>query len=202
MKDINDIPQPSIAKQRMEYIQGGDRPDNEFKLNKSGVMGFLNSLNPLQLASETIVQLAHYKYRIKVLETEQRRIDGEVHLRHQQIDADLTLALQILDDRRSTLHLSLEGTLKDLEQVHIEKKRIIDCIDNLIANISNPTLSSEEKQLSYATMTILTDSLKVMGEQSSVKLDVIAKNTQKALEAMPNINLSLTFKRECICYLS
>jgi hypothetical protein len=40
---------------------------------------------------------------------------------------------------------------------------------------------------------MFTESLKGIGEQSIVKLDLIAKNTQKALEAMPRSELILTF---------
>lgn len=92
--------------------------------------------------------------------------------------------------------MALEVVSRDLEHTHIEKKRILDCMDNLVGNISNPELSSEEKQLSHATMSILSDSLKYMGEQSTVKLDLIAKNTQKALEAMPRSDLLLSFSGE------
>ena len=92
--------------------------------------------------------------------------------------------------------MALDVVTKDIEHTHLEKKRILDCIDNLVANISDPALSSEEKQLSHSTMSILSESLRTMGEQSTVKLDLIAKNTQKALEAMPRSDRILTFSEE------
>jgi hypothetical protein len=193
MKDINPPIKPSKTKGKLiQDIKSG----SELDLKKSGVMGFLSSLNPLQFASETIAQLAHYKHQVKVLETEQKRIEAEANIRHHQIDAALKAGLQLLEERRIALQMALEVVSKDLEHTHIEKKRILDCMDNLVANISNPELSSEEKQLSHATISIFSDSLKSMGEQSTVKLDLIAKNTQKALEAMPRSDLLLSFSGE------
>ncbi len=193
MKDINPPIQSSKVKGKLiQDIKSGTQLD----LNKSGVMGFLSSLNPLQFASETIAQLAHYKHQVKILETEQKRINAEANIRHHQIDAALKAGLKLLDERRYALQMALEVVSRDLEHTHIEKKRVLDCMDNLVANISNPELSSEEKQLSHATISILSDSLKHMGEQSTVKLDLIAKNTQKALEAMPRSDLLLTFSGE------
>ena len=166
---------------------------SSLKFDKSGVMGFVQSLNPLQFVSENIAQLAHYKYQIKVLETQQLRINKEAEIRYHQIDAALKAGLTILEERRYALQKSIEVVAKDLENTHIERKRVLDCMDNLINNISDPNLSSEEKQLSHSTMSILSESLKTMGEQSTVKLDLIAKNTQKALEALPRSEMILTF---------
>lgn len=195
MKDVTPPPKPSTPKGKGKLIQDVNT-GKQLEFDKSGVMGFLKSLNPLQFASETIAQLAHYKHQVKILETEQKRIDAEANIRHKQIDAALKAGLQLLDERRNALQMALEVVTKDLEHTHLEKKRVLDCIDNLVANISDPNLSSEEKQLSHATMSILSESLKTMGEQSTVKLDLIAKNTQKALEAMPRSDLILTFSEE------
>ncbi|MAY13738.1 MAG: hypothetical protein CMI06_00200 [Oceanospirillaceae bacterium] len=195
MKDVNPPPKATTPKGKGKLISDVNT-GKQLEFDKSGVMGFLKSLNPLQFASEAIAQLAHYKHQVKILETEQKRIDAEANIRHHQIDSALKAGLQLLDERRNALQMALEVVTKDLEHTHLEKKRVLDCIDNLVANISDPELSSEEKQLSHATMSILSDSLKIMGEQSTVKLDLIAKNTQKALEAMPRSDLILTFSEE------
>lgn len=195
MKDVNLPPKLTTPKGKGKLIQDVNT-GRQLKFDKSGVLGFFKSLNPLQFASETIAQLAHYKHQVKILETEQKRIDAEASIRHKQIDSALEAGLKLLDERRNALQMALEVVSKDLEHTHIEKQRILDCIDNLVANISNPELSSEEKQLSHATMSILTESLKTMGEQGIVKLDLIAKNTQKALEAMPRSDLLLTFTED------
>ncbi|WP_146749208.1 hypothetical protein [Paracidovorax anthurii] len=163
------------------------------EFDRNGFMGFMKSLNPLQFASETIAQLVYYKHQVKILETEQERIEAEAGIRHHQIDAALRAGLQLLEERRVALHMALQVVSRDLENSHLEKKRILDCIDNLVKNISDPDLSLEEKQLSHTTIAMFTESLKNIGEQSIVKLDLIAKNTQKALEAMPRSELILTF---------
>lgn len=195
MKDVNSPPKSSISKGKGKLIQDVNT-GKQLEFDKSGMLNFLKSLTPLQNVSEAIAQLAHYKHQVKILEREQTRIDAEAKIRHHQIDAALKAGLQLLEERRSALQMALEVVTKDLEHTHLEKKRVLDCIDNLVGNISDPKLSSEEKQLSHATMSILSESLKTMGEQSTVKLDLIAKNTQKALEAMPNSDRILTFSED------
>lgn len=160
------------------------------------LMGFLKSLNPLQFASETIAQITHYKIQVKNLEIEQIRIQEEAKIRHKQIDSALKAGLQLLEERRVALEMALEVVAKDLENTHLEKQNILDCISNLVKNISDTNLSIEEKQMSNTLLPELTGLLKTLGEQSTVKLDLIAKNTQKALEAMPNSDRILTFSED------
>ncbi|WP_095194888.1 hypothetical protein [Pseudomonas sp. Irchel 3A7] len=190
MKDIN-TPVPT-AKRSGKLIQDV-KEGKPLEFDKSGFLGFLKSLNPLQFASETIAQLVHYKHQIKILETEQKRIEAEAGIRHHQIDAALQAGLQLLAERRVAMQMALQVVSKDLENSHLEKKRILDCIDNLVKNITDPGLSFEEKQLSHTAIAMFTETLKGIGEQSIIKLDLIAKNTQKALEAMPRSDLILTF---------
>lgn len=195
MKDVNPPSKPSTNKEKNKLIQDV-KSGKALNFDKSGMMGFLKSLNPLQFASETIAQITHYKIQIKHLETEQLRIFEEAKIRHNQIDSALKAGLQLLEERRKSLEMSLEVVAKDLENIHLEKKNILDCISNLVKNISDPELSIEEKKMSNTLMPELTGLLKTLGEQSTVKLDLIAKNTQKALEAIPNTDRILTFSEE------
>lgn len=190
MKDINKP--PKTVKRTGKLIQDV-KQGRSLEFDKSGFMGFLQSLNPLQFASEAIAQIVHYRHQIKVLETEQKRIEAEAGIRHHQIDAALKAGLQLLEERRVALQMALQVVSKDLENSHLEKRRILDCIDNLVRNISDQSLSIEEKKLSHTAIAMFTESLKGIGEQSIVKLDLIAKNTQKALDAMPRSELILTF---------
>lgn len=196
MKEINKRPvQPNEVKKTGKLIQD-IKSGKALDFDKSGAMGFLKSLNPLQFASETIAQITHYKIQIKNLETEQLRINAEASIRHKQIDSALKAGLQLLEERRKALEMALEVVTKDLENTHLEKKDILACISNLVKNISDPNLTSVEKQMSHALMPDLTNLLKCLGEQSTVKLELIAQNTQKALEAIPNSDKILTFSEE------
>ena len=189
MKETNSSLQP--AKRQGKLIQEVKEGKN-LEFNKSGISGFLQSLNPLQFASDTIAQIVHYKHQIKILETEQKRIEAEAGIRHHQIDAALMAGLQLLEERRVAMQMALQVVSHDLENSHLEKKRILDCIEKLVSNISDQRLTLEEKQLSHTAIGLFTDALKGAGEQSIVKLDLIAKNTQKALEAIPRSELILT----------
>lgn len=195
MKDVNPPPKLSTKQGKGKLIQDV-KSGKALDFDKSGMIGFLKSINPLQFASETIAQITHYKIQIKNLETEQLRIREEAKIRHKQIDSALKAGLQLLEERRKALEMSLEIVSKDLENTHLEKKNILDCISNLVKNISDPKLSIAEKEMSNTLMPELTGLLKTLGEQSTVKLDLIAKNTQKALEAIPNSDRILTFSEE------
>ena len=63
MKDIN--PAPKKTKSNGKLIQDV-KESKPLEFDKSGFMGFIKSLNPLQFASETIAQLVHYKHQIKI----------------------------------------------------------------------------------------------------------------------------------------
>lgn len=195
MRDVNLPPKSSTTKGNGKLIQDV-KSGKALDFDKAGMMGFLKSLNPLQFASEAIAQITHYKIQIKHLETEQVRIHEEANIRHKQIDSALKAGLQLLEERRRALEMALDVVAKDLENTHLEKQDILKCISNLVNNISDPTLSIEEKQMSHVLMPELTGLLKTLGEQSTVKLDLIAKNTQKALEAMPNSDRILTFSED------
>lgn len=157
------------------------------------VLGFIKSLNPLQAVSETVAQIVYYRHQIKILETEQKRIEAEASIRHHQIDAALRAGLQMLEERRVALQMVLKVVSQDLAHAHLERKRILSFIDNLMRNLSDQSLTLEEKQLSHTAIAMFTESLKSIGQQSIVKLELIAKNTQKALEAMPRSESLLTF---------
>ncbi|HDY7676927.1 TPA: hypothetical protein RQJ96_004437 [Vibrio vulnificus] len=195
MKDVNPPPKSSSTHGKGKLIQDV-KSGKALNFDKEGMMGFLKSLNPLQFASETIAQITHYKIQIKNLQTEQIRIQEEAKIRHKQIDSALEAGLQLLEERRRALEIALEVVAKDLENTHLEKQNILDCISNLVKNISDPKLSIEEKQMSNILLPELTGLLKTLGEQSTVKLDLIAQNTQKALEAMPNSDRILTFSED------
>jgi len=191
MKEINPLPVEKMKKES-KLIQGIET-SKTLNFDKSGFIGLMQSLNPLQFASEAIAQIAYYKHQVKVLEIEQERINAEANIRHHQIDAALQAGLQLLEERRIALQTALEAVTKDLENTHIEKKQILDCVDNLVKSICNPELSSEDKKIAHSTIATLTDTLKIMGKESTIKLDLIAKNTQKSLEAVPRNDLILTF---------
>jgi len=195
MKQINPLA-PQKIKKSVKLIQNVKTSKSFSFEKKTGLMGLIQSLNPLQFAAESIAQIAYYRHQIKILETEQLRINAEANIRHHQIDAALNAELQLLDERRNALQIELELATKDLENTHIEKKRILDSIDNLIKNISNPELSSKDKKISHETISLLTSILKEMGKQSTKRFDLIAKNTQKSLEAIPRNDLILTFSEE------
>ncbi len=161
--------------------------------DSSGWKGLLKSLNPLQHISESVAQICHYRHQIKLLETEQIRIKEEANIRHHQIDAALEAGLKTLEERRLALKCSLEVVSKELEHTHVERKKIVECISNLTKQMSNKKYSTEDRQIFHTSIVTLSVTLKDMGAESTTKLSLIANNTQKALEALPQTRALLTF---------
>ncbi len=151
----------------------------------SGFSGLIKSLNPFESAAKTIAIVCHYRQQIKVLETEQLRIKKEAELEHKKIDATYQIGVKLLEERRQSISACLEAVTKDLDQIHLEKTAIIDSIHNLTRNLGNPDLSVEEKNYSHTIISVLTEALTEMGRQGHERLSLIAANTQKALEAVP-----------------
>jgi hypothetical protein len=157
--------------------------------------GFFKSLNPLEMISETIAQIVYYKQQIKMLETEQVRIDAQAKLCHHQIDARLQVRLEWLAMQQNALQVKLQIVAKDLKNVRLEKKKLHKSLAKLVDNLSNPNLSTADKQLSHTAIPLLTDLVKNIGAGGLVKLDLLI-NTHISLATMPNDNFHLPFQGE------
>jgi hypothetical protein len=168
-------------------------------LGVTGPVGLMNSLNPLQLIAGSITQIAHYKHQVRLVETEQKRITAEANLQHHQIDVALSLGLRALDYRRVSLQNALDAVSFELGAQHIERSAVLECINNLVENISKPELSVLDKQLSHETLSLLTTVLKAMGERSTGTLSQIINTTQKSLETLPCHDLlRLAANKDCL----
>ena len=159
----------------------------------SGWVGLVKGLNPLQHLSESIAQVCHYRHQIKVLETEQVRIREEADIRHHQIDAALEAALKTIEERRVAISSSLEAVSKELEHTLVERLKIVECISSLTMQMADQSFTTDDRKLFHTSIATLTDSLKDMGTESTAKLSLIATNTQKALETLPQTRGLLTF---------
>ena len=156
-----------------------------FEFDRAGFPALLKSLSPFQTFAETIAQITYYKHQIRMLDVEQTRIEEEAKIKHHQIDAALSAGLRTLEERRMAFEASLGLVAKKLEHSHIEKNRIIDSIQLLTKNIANQQVSIEDKRISMEAISYLTESLKTIGEQSIISLELIAKSTLKALDTSP-----------------
>ena len=165
----------------------------KFDTKSAGWMGLVKGLNPLQHLSESIAQICHYRHQIKILETEQVRIREEAGIRHHQIHAALEASLKTIEERRLAINSSLEVVAKELEHAHIERNKIVDCITQLTTEMTNATSSTEDKKLFHTSIGVLSETLKDMGNQSTAKLSLIATNTLKALDTLPQTRSLLTF---------
>jgi chromosome segregation ATPase len=155
-----------------------------------------NSLNPLTFISETITQITYYRQQIKMLETQQLQINRQAELCHHQIDAALTMKLQVLEVQRNALYAKLHIAADELQSVRLEKQHLHHCMGELTKSICNSQLSSEEKKISYSSLALLTDLLKATGSESIVKLDLLMKATQCTPEMLPSSHFNLPFQGE------
>lgn len=166
------------------------RPDG------AGFLGLLKSLNPLGTAKELMADILFYRHQIKVLDVEQKRIAEEANIRHHQIDAALEIAVKVLDDRRNAIEKSFQLVAQELQNQQLAREGIIKSISNLTTDIMNSAKSIEERQLSQTALSTMSEILRTMGEQSTANLSLIAQNTQKALEAIPQTKSLLTFSSD------
>lgn len=192
-KKTNPVKGELIPKEKQVKMIGDIQGLKTYNPDSSGWKGLVKSLHPLQHVSESIAQICHYRHQIKVLETEQIRIREEANIRHHQIDAALEAGLKTLEERRLALKSSLEVVSKELEHTHIERNKIVECITNLTVQMSDKEFSTEDRQVFHTSITTLSVTLKDMGAESTTKLSLIANNTQKALEALPQTRALLTF---------
>lgn len=194
-RDKNTISRPEVVDSKPVALIKESKYLGAYMRNvtSTGVLGLLESLNPLGFISETIGQICYYRHQVKLLDVEQLRIDKEAELRHKQIDAALEASLKILEERRAAIADTLRIVSKELEQAHIERSRVLQIIENLTEKMVDPASGLEERQLYHSTIGYFAEVLTQMGDQSTAKLTLIADNTRKALEAMPHTRSLLTF---------
>ena len=160
---------------------------------ENGWFDLVKSLNPLGTAKEAFSEFLYYRHQIKVLAVEQKRIEEEAGIRHHQIDAALEIAVKILDDRKNAIEKSFSLVSQELRNQHIARAGIIEAIKNLTNDIMDSSKSIDERALSQTALSTMSEILRTMGEQSTANLTLIAQNTQKALEAIPQTRSLLTF---------
>lgn len=181
------------VKQPVELIQKVDSPSHPSVGKDGGWKDLVKSLNPLGTAKEAFSEFLYYRHQIKVLAVEQKRIEKEAEIRHHQIDAALEIAVKILDDRRNAIEKSFSLVSQELNNQHIARAGIIEAVKNLTNDIMDGSKSVDERALSQTALSTMSEILKTMGEQSTANLTLIAQNTQKALEAIPQTKSLLTF---------
>lgn len=181
------------TKQPIELIQKVDSKAHPSFGKDSGWKDLLKSLNPIGTAKDAFSEFLYYRHQIKVLGVEQKRIEKEAEIRHHQIDAALEIAVKILDDRRNAIEKSFSLVAQELNHQHIARAGIIEAIKNLTNDIMDSSKSVDERSLSQTALSTMSEILKTMGEQSTANLALIAQNTQKALEAIPQTKSLLTF---------
>ena len=180
-------------KKPVELIQKAHSPSHPSVTKESQWIDLFKSLNPLGTAKEVMSEFLYYRHQIKVLNVEQKRIEEEAKIRHHQIDAALEIAVRILDDRKNAIEKSFSLVSQELSNQHIAKIGIIEAIKNLTNDIMDGSKSIEERSLSQTALSTMSEILRTMGEQSTANLSLIAQNTQKALDAMPQTRSLLTF---------
>lgn len=181
------------SKRAVELIQKVNSPSHPNATKESQWIDLLKSLNPLGTAKEVMSEFLYYRHQIKVLNVEQKRIEEEAKIRHHQIDAALEIAVRILDDRKNAIEKSFSLVSQELSNQHIAKIGIIEAIKNLTNDIMDSSKSIEERSLSQTALSTMSEILRTMGEQSTANLSLIAQNTQKALDAIPQTRSLLTF---------
>lgn len=181
------------SKKPVELIQKVDSPSHPNVSKESQWIDLLKSLNPLGAAKDAVSEFLYYRHQIKVLNVEQKRIEEEAKIRHHQIDAALEIAVKILDDRKNAIEKSFCLVSQELANQHIARTGIIESIKNLTNDIMDSSKSIEERSLSQTALSTMSEILRTMGEQSTANLTLIAQNTQKALDAIPQTRSLLTF---------
>ena len=163
------------TKQPVELIQKAHSPSHPNSGKENGWFDLVKSLNPLGTAKEAFSEFLYYRHQIKVLAVA------------------LEIAVKILDDRKNAIEKSFSLVSQELRNQHIARAGIIEAIKNLTNDIMDSSKSIDERALSQTALSTMSEILRTMGEQSTANLTLIAQNTQKALEAIPQTRSLLTF---------
>ena len=125
-----------------------------------------------------------------------KRIEEEAMLRHKQLDMAFEIEITKIEERRKVLQDGFALIAKMLDNIHLQKREITAVISDLSRSLSNMDLTIEEKQIIRETIGDLSKLSISIGQEGTASMNILAQNTQKALESLPSSRELLALGKE------
>jgi len=162
----------------------------------NGFLELLGRLNPFGAIGSVLSQVLDYKREIKYFELDILRIEEEAKLRNKQLDMAFQIEITKIEERRKVLQDGFAVIAKMLDNIHMQKLEITSVISDLSESLSSTDLALEEKRIIRETIGDLSKLSISVGQEGTACMNILAQNTQKALESLPSSRELLALGRE------
>lgn len=130
--------------------------------------------NPLGAIADAYAQTLAYKIETKRLEVEQNRINKQAEITHNVLDKTFKLKMEELEQRKLALIGFYETVNRELERLHIERKKVEEMANNALDYVAKSN-NMEEKILFKEILVELIHQLPNFGEQANVSLKTLVQ---------------------------
>ena len=132
---------------------------------------------------DSLSKILEYNLRIKEVQLKKEEIKRKFKSMDKAIQSIKEIEIKELEEQSNRLKEVLKVTSKNLKSNHIEKKEIINSINNLTKGAMDSKKSIEDKKILLELVKIQSNYLQVLGEQGIATLKQLADTTQKAIIA-------------------
>jgi hypothetical protein len=149
------------------------------------VAGFLSALNPVGTIATAISDILHYRLEVKRIEAQREAVAYQAGVAHRQISATLRTKLAKLETERGLIVMRLKLASQSLANLHVERMRIIQCVENCTAVLRESAHPLESKQLALEAISQFSALLQghIMNER--ITLDGLSRDVLKQFEPPP-----------------
>jgi hypothetical protein len=145
----------------------------------------LKSFNPFGYIAEAYAETLTYKIDCKRLDAEILRIKEQSAIINKVIDGNFKLKIMELENRRAELVATYSIINKELEQLHIERKIVLEMAQMVTKKALESGISIEERTQYKELATEMTKQLPIFGSQATESL-------KNLIQALPPVNIPLT----------
>jgi hypothetical protein len=163
---------------KIDRVDSGSVPSG----GTDGWVNVLKIFNPFGYIAEAYAKTLTYKIECKRLDAEILRIKEQSAIINKVIDNNFKLKTMELENRRAELVATYSIINKELEQLHIDRKSVLEMAQMALKKALENGISIEERTLYQALATEMTKQLPIFGSQANESL-------KNLIQALPPVNI-------------
>jgi len=164
---------------KIEKVEMGDMPKSEKSNEWAGVLKYFN---PLGHIAEAYAKTLTYRLECKRLDAEVSRIKEQAGIINKVIDNNFKLKVMELENRRAELLLTYSTINKELENLHIERKVVLDMAQMATKRALEDGIDIEERKMFQEMAMEMTKQLPLFGDRANVTLNNL-------IQTLPPMNI-------------
>jgi hypothetical protein len=150
--------------------------------NEKTWVSVLKTFNPLGPLAESYAKTLAYKIECKRLDAEVRRIEEQSFVLRESTEKVYKLRMEELLQRRTALERFYDTVQNQLENLHIERMKVLEMAELVTKKALDPSISLEERKLYKEMASEITAQIPNFGDRANQSLQTI-------VEALPPVSI-------------